>query len=106
MAGGMIELVTDRRGEVERLCKEYRVSRLALFGSATRDDFDPESSDLDFLVEFLPIEDGNNFATYFNLREALMNLFSRKVDLVMRGAVSNPYLKRIIERTNIELYAA
>jgi predicted nucleotidyltransferase len=38
---------------VADLCRRYKVRQLALFGSALRDDFGPES-DVDFLVEFDP----------------------------------------------------
>lgn len=37
-----------------RVCQERGVARLRVFGSATGDDFDPERSDLDFLVDFIP----------------------------------------------------
>ncbi len=36
------------------LCRRYHVRRLALFGSALREDFGPES-DVDVLVEFEPV---------------------------------------------------
>ncbi len=101
----MIAQITERRTEIERLCREYRVRRLAVFGSALRDDFDAERSDIDFLVEFQPLELGENFETYFGLREGLMHLFSRKVDLVMRTAIRNPYFRREVERTHEVLYA-
>lgn len=62
--------LTDRQSAlIADLCRRYRVARLELFGSATRKDFDPECSDYDFLVEFLPLEPGKNFDTYFGLLE-------------------------------------
>ena len=50
----MISLVADRSDEIAALCRRHQVQRLDLFGSAATGDFDPESSDLDFLVTFLP----------------------------------------------------
>jgi len=38
--------------QVAALCRRAGARRLDLFGSAARDEFDPASSDLDFLVEF------------------------------------------------------
>jgi len=35
-------------------CRRHHIQRLSLFGSVLRDDFDPEASDIDFLVEFQP----------------------------------------------------
>ena len=48
--------VKDLNIDQERLreiCRRYHVRRMALFGSALRDDFRPES-DVDMLVEFEP----------------------------------------------------
>lgn len=45
-------LVIDRSA-VRAFCQQHHISRLALFGSALRDDFGPDS-DVDVLVEFQP----------------------------------------------------
>lgn len=98
----MLDLPAD---EVERLCRRFGVSRLAIFGSAVTEDFDPERSDLDVLVEFADdVED--LFDAYFGLREALADLAGRPVDLVMASAVKNPYVARSIAETRRDLFAA
>jgi hypothetical protein len=48
----MIPLIEKKRFAAEELCRKYRVIRLEVFGSAVGDSFDPDKSDLDFLVEF------------------------------------------------------
>jgi predicted nucleotidyltransferase len=48
----MIDAIQLRREELRALCRRFHVRRLDLFGSAARGDFDPERSDVDFLVEF------------------------------------------------------
>jgi hypothetical protein len=51
----MISLVADKERELRATCERFGVRRLELFGSAaTGDEFDPEHSDIDFLVEFQP----------------------------------------------------
>jgi len=102
----MIPLIEQRREELHRLCAHYEISRLYLFGSATGENFDPNRSDLDFLVEFGDVEPSKYADTYFGLLEGLQNLFHRPVDLVMASAVRNPYLRRRIDETQTELYAA
>jgi len=52
----MTAMLTVRREQLVALCQKYRVRRLDVFGSATRDDFDEQSSDIDLLVEFLDAE--------------------------------------------------
>src|SRR5271165_488940 len=54
----MRRLSEDERKQVAALCRQYHVRQLALFGSALLGDFDPEHSDLDFLVEFEPLAPG------------------------------------------------
>jgi predicted nucleotidyltransferase len=98
--------ITARRNDIAQLCGQYRVRRLAVFGSAIRDDFDPARSDIDFLVEFEPLEMGQHGPTYFGLRQALSALFSRKVDLAIWNDVANPYIRKSIEDDFQDLYAA
>jgi predicted nucleotidyltransferase len=47
--------IAQHRSGISAICQRYRIHRLEVFGSAARaDDFDPEHSDADFLVEFAP----------------------------------------------------
>ncbi len=48
----MHAVVQDNMKALRDLAIKHRVERLDLFGSATREDFDAETSDLDFLVSF------------------------------------------------------
>ena len=57
----MLPLIHARREEVAELCRRFHVRRLEVFGSAARGDFDPERSDVDFLVEFDPDRRANAF---------------------------------------------
>ena len=98
-----IELDLD---EIARLCRQHRVRRLAIFGSALRPDFDSSRSDADFLVEFEPISTGERMKNYLALREALGSLLHRSVDLVESGAIRNPYILRAVKEQQRTLYAA
>ena len=102
----MNRLVERKGAELKLLCERFRVKRLELFGSATRADFDVETSDVDFLVEFLPLQPGEYADAYFGLLEGLQDLFDRRVDLLMPGAVKNPYFLEAINKTRRVLYAA
>lgn len=93
----MTGLIKAKKPELTELCKLHRVVRLALFGSALRDDFDSVRSDLDFAVEFALMSPREHAGAYFGLLEDLESLFGRRVDLVEIGAVRNPYLRREIE---------
>jgi uncharacterized protein len=102
----MIELVRLHREALDELCRRFRVQRMDLFGSAVRADFDPARSDLDFLVVFEPCTPSEHYDRYFGLLEALQELFKRRIDLVEPQTVSNPIVRRDIERSRVALYAA
>ena len=102
----MISLVEEKRAELGRLCAQYHVRRLELFGSAADERFDPQRSDLDFLVEFEDLAWNEYAQHYFGLADALADLFARPVDLVMLAAVDNPYFLEEIESSRRLLYAA
>lgn len=102
----MEAVIEQKREQVAQLCRQFGVQRLAVFGSALRDDFDPEHSDLDFVIEFGPLLAGTYADTYFGLLEALERLFERPIDLVVGSAIKNPYFRESVARTQALLYAA
>ena len=93
----MTPLVEERIVEIERLCREYEVARLELFGSAASGTFRPGESDLDFLVSFEPRLNGSRPAPYFRLAAALQDLFGMDVDLVEEQAINNPYFRQAVD---------
>jgi len=103
----MIAAIENKRRELAELCRTYHVRRLELFGSATlSDQFDPRTSDLDFLVDFKSAEELNPADQYFGLWEALKDLFGRDVDLVTVRSLRNPYFIRSVNATREPVYAS
>lgn len=102
----MQPFLTARREEIAALCRKHHVRRLAVFGSAVRDDFDPERSDVDVLVEFDPAAFADYVEHYFGLRDGLEVLFGREVDLIRDGVLKNPFRLSSMDRDRQELYAA
>lgn len=77
---------------VSALCRRRRIKRLALFGSALRDDFTPDS-DVDLLVEFEP--DAAVGLEFFAIERELTELIGRKVDLNTTGFINKRFRDRI-----------
>lgn len=102
----MLGLIEEKQAALEALCQRYGVQRLDLFGSAARDDFDPDRSDLDFIVEFGPLPPGERGRAFFGLLLALEDLFERRVDLVTLASVQNPYFLQEIAASRRMIYAA
>lgn len=100
------QFVEEKREQIERLCRQYSVTRLELFGSAADGRFDATKSDLDFLVEFEPSTAMNAFHQFFGLQIALADLLHRKVDLVDASAMRNPYFVESVNKNRKLLYAA
>jgi predicted nucleotidyltransferase len=90
--------------ELPALCRRWKVRRLDLFGSATTGHFDAAMSDLDFLVDFEPLEPAAYARAYFGLREGLQVLFGREVDLVTQASLTNPYFRRRVESERRNLF--
>ncbi len=105
-------LVESRRVQIEEICRHYGVKRLDLFGSAAKDQeeyegFDPDRSDVDFVVSFERRDPPELFDRYFGLKEDLEALFGRGVDLVMEGAVGkNAHFARSVEESRVPVYAS
>jgi len=103
----MIELIDVHRHQIIALCREFGVTRLELFGSAATSDFDPERSDIDFLVDYPPDYDfGPWAARHFELKERLETLLGLPVDLVMTSAMRKPRFIESVNQTRRLLYAA
>ncbi len=98
--------IAQHRSGISAICKRYHIHRLEVFGSAARgDDFNPASSDADFLVEFAP-DAQPDLAAFFGAKTDLEKLLGLGVDLVEPGAVRNPYVLASINRNRESVYAA
>ena len=74
------------------------------FGSAVTNNFDPEKSDIDLVVEIKepdPLERGE---LLISLWDKLEIFFDRKVDLLTEKSIKNPFLKKSIDETKILIY--
>jgi predicted nucleotidyltransferase len=102
----MLDLIEQHRAEIEELCRRHQVAKLELFGSAATGEFRPETSDLDFLVEFLPLAPGTSADAYFGMLHGLEDLLHCKIDLVMTAAIRNRFFRRAVDQQGTPLYAA
>jgi predicted nucleotidyltransferase len=92
------------RERIEEFCRKWHITELALFGSALRDDFRPDS-DVDVLVTFEPgvrpkLDD------WLNMEDELTAAFGRPVDLVEKSRIENPFIRRHVLHHHQVLYAA
>ena len=88
---------------VAEFCQRNGVRRLAVFGSALRDDFGP-GSDIDVLVEF---EAGRTPGLrFFWMQNELSRLFGRTVDLHTPASLSRYFRSQVLAEAEDQYVAA
>ncbi len=93
-----MELIEKYRQILEEFCRKNHIAKLALFGSALRNDFNPESSDIDFLVEFQP----ENMPSLFGvarMENELCELLGHKIDLRTKQDINILIRDRVVNNS-------
>lgn len=93
--------ISIQKDKVAEFCKKYHIQRLAIYGSALRSDFGPES-DVDILVDFEP-GCTPGFFKLFEMEDELSSLFGgRKVDLRTPQDLSRYFRDKVIEGAEVQ----
>jgi uncharacterized protein len=95
--------ITIPQKSLRQFCTQYGVQCMALFGSALRDDFGPQS-DIDILVQFKP-NARISFMTLSRMQRELSALFNRPVDLVPQAGLK-PVIRDAVIASAQEIYAS
>lgn len=98
-----VTISIDERS-LTRFCKNHGVTKLSLFGSALRDDFEPARSDLDLLVEFAPGTSRSLFKL-LRMQDELSSMLGRQVDLTTSGSLSKYFRDDVLAEAMV-LYDA
>lgn len=98
-----LRIAVDREG-IAAFCRKWRVRELAIFGSALRDDFGPDS-DVDVLAELAP-DHGLSLYDWVDMIDELKAILGREVDLVAKGGLKNPFRRQEILETAQVVYAS
>ena len=83
------------RSVISAFCRRHHIRRLAVFGSALRDDFRPDS-DVDLLVEFEP-EHTPGLIRLGTMEEELGRALGRRAELVTAKSLSKHIRDRVLE---------
>ena len=86
---------------IAAFCRKWGVRRLSFFGSVVRDDFDPERSDVDVLVQFQPGQTPG--LAIVSAEDELAKILGRKVDMLTRAEVSRWMIKEVLAEA-IDVY--
>ena len=97
----MNKYISIKKDKIAEFCKKHHIQRLAIFGSALRKDFEPES-DVDILVDFEPGQTPG-FFKLFEMEEELSRLFGgRKVDLLTPQDLSRYFRDKVVEGAEVQ----
>lgn len=90
--------------KIAEFCRRHHIRRLALFGSALRDDFTPDS-DIDILVEFEP---GTRVGMIrlAGIELELSGILGRKVDMHTPGFISKYFRDQVLAEAEDQYVAA
>lgn len=89
------------REKIAAFCRERGIRKMSLFGSVVRDDFNPQTSDVDVLAEFLPDALKGVGWDYFGYGEELGQIVGRKVDFCSR---LNKYVLPLVKPELMPIY--
>jgi hypothetical protein len=90
--------------QIDEFCRKWLIEELSIFGSALREDFRPDS-DVDVLVVFSKDAKWTLFDV-INAEHELEQIIGRKVDLVEKKALRNPFRRHHILTNREVFYAA
>ena len=97
-----LKVAIDREA-LAAYCRRQGIRRLAVFGSALRDDFGPDS-DIDVLVEF---ESGRTPGlAFFAMQDDLSRMFGRIVDLHTPASLSRHFRDEMLTEAQDQYVAA
>lgn len=88
---------------IKKLCKEYRVKSLSVFGSVLTVNFSP-NSDIDFVVDFDENDPIKYTDLYFQLKEKLEQLLKRQIDLIEERGIKNSYFRNEVDKSKVVIY--
>jgi uncharacterized protein len=97
-------IIEQHKHDIAKICADLRVKRLDIVGSAARDDFRPEKSDIDVLVEFEGVD--RLFDRYFDLKKRLEHQLGRQVDVIQESAVRNPFVRKSLDQDRVRIYGS
>lgn len=101
---GIKDDIKKKLTDFKDLCVNHKVKSLYAFGSSITDDFDPVTSDIDFLVEIEDPDPIGRGEKLLDLWDKFEIFFNKKIDLLTDSSIKNPILRKNIDKTKILIY--
>lgn len=95
--------VSIAKEKIRDFCRRWNIVEFGLFGSVLREDFH-QDSDVDVLVTFAP-DSHHSLVDLVRMEEELGEIFGRKVEVVEKSALRNPFRRHAILSSVEVVYA-
>jgi len=103
----MIDSKRDYSEEIANLCRQYNVKYLGLHGSSyNQENIGTEDREINFLVEFFPMELKEYAKCYFALEKELQDLFGPHAGILDIGSITLPEMLRQLTKRKTDIYKA
>ncbi len=89
--------------DIKRLCMAHKVRMLYAFGSILTNKYGA-TSDIDFIVDFEPVEISQYADNYYDLKFSLQNILRRPIDLLEEKSIKNPYFLEAVNNQRQLVY--
>ena len=99
----MHRILQNNLDRINVVCTQHGVKYLFAFGSICTEQFQ-DSSDIDLLISFEPMDYGTYADNYFAVAEKFEKILRRPVDLITDKSLSNPYFIDTVNRTKTLIY--
>lgn len=99
-------IIREHLDAIVRLARAYDVEQLEVFGSVMTEQFDPEHSDIDFLVTMLERGPLDDFRRYAGLADALGDVLETPFDLILSDALQRESFRNEAAKTRCVIYDA
>jgi predicted nucleotidyltransferase len=90
--------------EILGFCNRWQIAELSVFGSVLRADF-TDNSDIDLMVAFQPGA-AWSLLDWVQMRDELHAMLGRRVDILEKRALRNPFRRHAILNSAQVIYAA
>ena len=98
----MVRIPLERQ-RIAEFCRKHQIIKLAVFGSALREDFRPDS-DVDVLVWFAPAH-VPGLIRFMTMQHELSEIIGREVDLRTPEELSRYFRDEVVAAAEVEFVA-
>ena len=96
--------ISEKLDDFKDLCGKHKIKYLYAFGSSVTDQFKPQKSDIDLLVQLYETDPMERGEYLISLWDTFESFFHTKVDLLTESSLKNPFLRKSIDSTKVLIY--